>query len=662
MRQNRNYRYLATGSDFFTSNLMGSLNVKVVKTRSELNQFTSNLLRDVHLLERMIEENWFDTDQMHIGAEQEFCLIDKHFKPATRAMDVLKKLDKSFFTTELAKFNVEANLSPQAFKGSCFTDLESELRALISQLSSACSDLDIEYVLTGILPTLRKHDLSFENLTPLDRYKSLAEAIYEMRGRDFELHLKGDDELDLSFDSVMLEACNTSFQVHLQVTPEDFATKYNIAQLVTAPVISASANSPLLFGKRLWHESRIGLFQQSIDTRITHEHFRDKSPRVMFGKRWIKDSVCELYKEDISRFRVMLMNTEVEDCEAIFNEGKTPKLRSLNIHNSTVYRWNRPCYGISPNGKPHLRIENRVLPSGPTVIDEVANAAFWLGLMNGYSLQYPDPSELLEFQEVKSNFHTSAVNGLNAKIRWVDGEKHNVSELILNELLPMAKSGLQASEVDSHDIDRLLNVIERRVEKNQNGSNWIRRSHANLSKDGTKEEVLLSIVSSAVKNQRRHLPVHEWPLADLDHVRELNPSTILVEEFMNTDLFTIRPEDILELVADMMDWQNVRYTPVENQKGQLVGLVSSRKILRHFRSAKSDKSNVRVKDIMIKDPLTVSPEETVYEAMMTMKKNNVGCLPVVKNNQLIGIVTEREFLNLTSTILKIINRTGKVNE
>jgi len=641
---------------------MGRLNVKVVKTRSELNKFTSNLLRDVHLLERMIEEEWFDSDQMHIGAEQEFCLIDKHYKPATLALEVLKKLDNDNFTTELAKFNVEANLSPQAFRGSCFTDMENELRSLISQLDAVCNDLDIEYFLTGILPTLRKHDLSLDNITPLDRYHSLAEAIYQMRGRDFELHLRGDEELDLSFDSVMLEACNTSFQVHLQVTPEDFVNKYNVAQLMAGPVIAPAANSPLLFGKRLWHESRIGLFQQSIDTRVTHEHLRDKSPRVMFGKSWLKESVCELYKEDISRFRVMLMNTEEEDSEAIFSKGNTPKLTALNIHNSTVYRWNRPCYGISPNGKPHLRIENRVLPSGPTVIDEVANSAFWLGLMNGYGLQYPNPAELLEFHEVKSNFHTAAVNGLNSKMRWVDGEKYNVSELILNELLPMAKSGLQASEIDSHDIDRLLNVIEKRVEKNQNGSNWVRRSHSILSKDGTKEEVLLSIVSSAVKNQRRHIPVHEWPLADLNHVRELNPSTILVEEFMNTDLFTIRTDDILELVADMMDWQNVRYTPVEDQKGQLVGLVSSRKILRHFRSAKASKSNVRVKDIMIKDPLTISPEQTVYEAMLAMQKNNVGCLPVVKNNQLIGVVTEREFLNLTSTILKIINRSGQAHE
>ena len=641
---------------------MGSLNVKVVKTRNELNHFTSNLLRDVHLLERMIDDDWFDKDQMHIGAEQEFCLIDKHFKPALKAIEVLEKLDRDFFTTELAKFNVEANLSPQPFKGSCFTDLENELRTLIAQLNAACSDLEIEYILTGILPTLRKHDLSFENLTPLDRYRSLAQAIHKMRGRDFELHLKGDDELDLTLDSIMLESCNTSFQVHLQVTPEEFAEKYNIAQLITAPIISMAANSPLLFGKRLWHESRIGLFQQSIDTRITHEHLRDKSPRVMFGKSWIQDSVCELYKEDISRFRVMLMNTQEEDCERMFNEGITPKLRALNIHNSTVYRWNRPCYGISPNGKPHLRIENRVLPSGPTVIDEIANAAFWIGVMNGYSLHHPNPSELIDFREVKSNFHTSAVNGLNAKIRWIDDHKYNVTELLLNKLLPMAKSGLEEKNVDPGDINRLLEVIEKRVEKNQNGSNWIRRSHASLLKDSTKEETLVSIVSCALKNQRRHLPIHEWPLANLDHVRELNPSTILVEEFMNTDIFTIRPEDILELVADMMDWQNLRYTPVENQKGQLVGLVSSRKILRYFRSSKPKKTSVRVKDVMIKEPMTISPEQTVFEAMVSMKENNVGCLPVVKNKQLIGVVTEREFLNLTSTILKIINRSNEAHE
>ncbi|WP_236017451.1 CBS domain-containing protein [Roseivirga sp. E12] len=642
---------------------MGDLNVKVIKTQKQLNDFTRCLLKDVHLLEQMIENDWFETGQMHIGAEQEFCLIGKHYKPATKASEVLQKLNHPSFTTELGQFNIEANLAPQAFKEDCFAKLEGELNTLLDKLEPVCNKLGIDYLLTGILPTLRKFDLAIENITPLDRYYALAEAIGKMRGKEFELHLKGFDELNLKFDSVMLEACNTSFQVHLQVRPDEFVDQYNISQLLAAPTVAVGSNSPMLFGKRLWHETRIALFQKSVDTRITNDHIRDRSPRVTFGNSWLKNSVLELFKEDISRFRVMLMTGQEDASQNEFEQGITPQLKALSIHNSTVYRWNRPCYGISPSGKPHLRIENRVLPSGPTVLDEMANTAFWIGAMSGFKDQYQNVPSLIDFDQVKSNFYSAATQGMNTKLRWLNGQRMSLNELILKELLPIAKEGLAKNKVNKGDIDKYLGVIEERVKSNQNGTNWILKSYSHLAKDATKEEILLSITSSMHQNQQSNKPVHQWPLADLSHLVGLDPATILVEEFMTTDLFTVQQEDILELVADMMDWQNVRFTPVENDKGKLIGLISARMMLRHFRKNHENVSEQKmVKDIMIKDPIIIDPGKTVHDAMALMKSNGVGCLPVVKNQKLIGIVTEGDFLNLTSTILKILKGAGDLNE
>lgn len=638
---------------------MGDLNVKVVNTQKQLNDFTKHLLKDVQGLDEMLKNDWFETGQMKIGAEQEICLIDPHYKPANKAMEVLSALNNDSFTTELAKFNVEANLSPQDFKGECFSLLENEIKDLLGKLRKVTDDLDIDFLMTGILPTLRKFDLGIENITPLPRYHALMKAITKLRGKIYELRIKGIDELNIKQDSAMLEACNTSFQVHLQVTPDEFVQKYNAAQLLTAPTVAISSNSPMLFGKRLWHETRVALFQQSVDTRITSEHLRDRSPRVTFGNQWLKDSVLEIYKEDIVRFRIMLMANIEEDCLAQIEKGITPSLRALMVHNSTVYRWNRPCYGISPNGRPHLRIENRVLPAGPSVIDEVANAAFWLGMMNGISDHYPDVTKLMDFDDAKANFHATAFNGLQSKLKWTGGQKIGVNELIKKELIPLAKEGLQKNNINKADIDRYIAVIEERNENNQNGTNWFLKSYSNLAKDANKEEISLALTASIVKYQREDVPVHKWDLATIDDILKWHPASILVEEFMTTDLFTVNKLDILELVADMMDWQHIRFTPVEDDKGKLIGLVSMRMILRHINKHRTEvPGKTTVQDIMIKNPLCISPDSTIFDAMNLMKENKIGCLPVIKNKKLVGIVTEGNFLNITSTLLKIINKGG----
>lgn len=638
---------------------MGDLNVRLIKTKNQQNEFTRHLLADLHALERMLQEEWFETEQMHIGAEQEICLIDQHCKPSPRALEILEKLGSDQYTTELAKFNVEVNLSPQPFKGTCFQDMATELSEQLALLEQALKDTSLCYLTTGILPTLRKFDLSDHNITPLSRYYALMDAIAKMRGQAQEIRIKGYDELHMKHESAMLEACNTSFQVHLQVTPDEFVQKYNLAQLLAAPVLAISANSPLLFGKRLWHETRIALFEQSIDTRITSEHLRDRSPRVMFGNQWVKNSILDILKEDIVRFRPMLMTDHEGDCQQMMDEGITPRLRALMIHNSTVYRWNRPCYGISPNGKPHLRIENRVLPAGPTPVDELANAALWLGLMNVADDHYPHLTQQMDFSDIKSNFHNCAQTGLNTKIRWFSQQKESVGKIIREELLPMAREGLLKNKVNKEDVDKYLGIIEARNEKNQNGAAWTLRSYSEIVKENSAEEAILAITSSMVKNQQSGVPVHEWELAGLQDVLQWHPSSILVEEFMTKDLFTVQQNDIIELVADIMDWQRIRFTPVEDKKGRLIGLISMRMVNRHLNKHRAETpGSTTVRDLMIEKPITISPESTIFDAMNLMREHKVGCLPVVKNDRLVGIVTEGNFLNITATLLKIIGQRG----
>ncbi len=227
----------------------------------------------------------------------------------------------------------------------------------------------------------------------------------------------------------------------MQVNQKDFAKKYNIAQAIAGPVLASAVNSPLLFGKRLWHETRISLFQQSIDTRVSDEHIRDRHPRVTFGTDWVHDGIMDIFKEDILRYRVLLGADFEQDSLEMVKKGITPKLKALTVHNSTIYRWNRPVYGISDNGKPHLRIEARLFPAGPTVADEMANASFWLGLMEGYANLYDDITKHIRFDQAKANFYAAARGGLSKQFTWFDNKKYYADDLIMNELLPVARKG-----------------------------------------------------------------------------------------------------------------------------------------------------------------------------------------------------------------------------
>ncbi len=639
---------------------MGEQRVSIVKTQDQMQGFVKSLLDDVKALDYMIQNDWFECDIVRIGAEQEMVLVDqKTFKPACINMEALSHMtDWPWVETELAKFNLEINLEPREFSGSSFRMMEDEMASKLSKIEGVVNQLGATIVLTGILPTLRKYDLEMSNLTPKQRYFALMEAInQQLIGNTYELNMVGIDELLIKHDSPLLEAVNTSFQVHLQVSPQQFAPMYNLAQALSAPVMAIAANSPIVFGRRLWHESRIAMFQQSLDTRSTHDHMRERSPRVNFGRQWCDESILDIYREDIARFRVLLSGDVTEDALETIREGRVPKLRSLQVHNSTVYRWNRPCYGISENGKPHLRIENRVLPSGPTVLDEVSNAALWLGCMIQMSEDVGDIRNKMSFEDVSDNFSKAAKFGIDSKFTWMFDQKIPAVELVLDELLPRAKAGLAMRKVNPEDISRYLDIIEARAREHMNGARWALRSYTKLKKETTEDEALTVLTHAMSTNAKQGLPVHMWKMPELHDLKEYRPSHLKVSEFMSTDLFTVQKDDIIELIVDMMDWRKIRYTPVEDKEGKLVGLVTLRVILRHLLKLKNqpdneDLVNATAKDIMIENPLTIGPNASILEAMSIMRKSKIGCLPVVQNSELIGIITEMDFLRISGRLIE----------
>ncbi|MEM7246038.1 MAG: glutamate-cysteine ligase family protein [Acidobacteriota bacterium] len=634
---------------------MGQQDVPEQLDDRRLRSYTKALLDDVLALERMLEGGTaFETDIRRIGAEQEMFLVDSDMDPAPKVTEVLEKAQDARLTTELARFNIEANLSPQLFGGDCLRRMEEELNELLGLVRTAAQSCGSDILLAGILPTLRQSDLSLDNMTPNPRYHALNREMSRLRGGDFRVSISGLDELEATHDNVMLESCNTSFQVHFQVAPDEFARFYNIAQAVTGPVLAAACNSPVLLGHRLWSETRVALFQHSVDTRSSTHQARGGRPRVSFGDAWVDESVLEIFREDIVRFRSIIATEGQEDPLRVLNEGRLPQLSALRLHNGTVYRWNRPCYGLSGNGKAHLRIENRVLPAGPTVIDEVANAAFFFGLMSAMLEEHGDIRDVLQFDDAKHNFDAAARTGLRAQMHWTDGQSYPARELITEHLLPAAREGLKAASIDDDDISRYLGVIGDRVRSLQTGSNWAFHSLSEMGSTATKDVRHRTLARTIFQLQRDGRPIHEWPLAKLGRAGEFKKSSKTVAHLMSPDVFTVRPEDLVDLAASLMEWEHVRHVPVEDDGGRLVGVVSQRALLRLVSRGltSGEREPVAVSKIMRANPVTVEADCSALDAMRLMRKEGVGCLPVVEGDRLVGIVTEHDFIELAGSLLE----------
>jgi CBS domain-containing protein/gamma-glutamyl:cysteine ligase YbdK (ATP-grasp superfamily) len=632
---------------------MGNQQVQDGITGEQLRLFMRSLLDDLRALEMMIEEGRIESGVRRIGAEQEMFLVGPGFRPAPLVMEMIEALKDPHFTTELARFNLETNMEPLSFGGRCLSEMEGRLSTLVGKARECAAGLNAEIALVGILPTLRKSDLGLENMAPVPRYFALNQAMNRLRGGAYEFQIKGIDELIVKHDSVMVESCNTSFQVHFQVGAAEFAKLYNIAQAVAGPVLAAATNSPLLFGRRLWRETRIALFQQAVDTRSSSHHLRERQPRVSFGRNWVRESVVELFQEDIARFKILIGGDLDEDPFAVLRQGKVPQLKALRLHNGTVYRWNRPCYGIT-DGKPHLRIENRYIPSGPTIRDEVANGALWFGLVCALSREVEDITTLLDFEQAQSNFIVAARNGLASGLMWLEGKEKPARDLLLDELIPLARAGLQGGGVAQEDIDLYLGVVEERVRTKQTGSQWFHLSLAAMKGKGTVAERMSALTASLVRQQKEGNPVSTWKLGTLDEAGGWKDHYTKVEQFMSTDLFTVQEDEPIDLVASLMDWEKIRHVPVEDHEHRLVGLVSYRSLIHLLAQGELWKRGapVPVSDVMKRDLITVTPETTTQDAILLMKERRIGSLPVVKDGRLIGIVTERDFMDIASELLE----------
>jgi CBS domain-containing protein/gamma-glutamylcysteine synthetase len=614
-------------------------------------EFMSALLNDINALERMLEENCFESGVRRIGVEQEMFIVDRSWRPTKGILPILERIGDTHYTTELGQFQLEANCDPQLLAGDGIGRMHAQLDHLVDNARRVAQELDMNVVLMGILPTMRKSDLGLDNMVPSARYMAMNKAITELRGGKFRMSIKGLDELIIEHDSVMLEACNSSFQVHLQVGPAEFARMYNIAQVLAGPLMAVSANSPLAFGRRLWAETRVALFRYSVDTRNHERLTRETEARVSFGTRWVKSSVAEIYKEDFARFRTLVGTNLDEDPMAMLDRGEVPQLKALRLHNGTVYRWNRACFGIT-EGKPHLRIENRIMPSGPSTIDEMANAALWFGMMHELGAREEDVTRRIEFDQAGANFYTAAREGIGAHFEWLDGQHITAQRLVLDQLLPIAESGLARAGVDEGLARKYLAVVEERVRTARTGAAWQSRSWNSLRDRGTKLERSNALVAATLRRQMAARPVAQWERAQLDEAVIEGDACKQVEQFMRTDLFTVHPDDPAEILPNLMIWERLKYVAVEDREHHLLGLVSYREILAML-MAPANKRKKTVGEIMItpENLTTVSNDTPTGEAIQLMRRFQFGCLPVVRDGRLLGLVTETELVAVAGRLM-----------
>jgi CBS domain-containing protein len=621
---------------------MGDQDIAIITDSEGKREFTRHLLNDIKALEKMLSHKMFEDDIQRIGAEQEVGIVGKDWLPKMVYDKILDDVDDDHFTPELGRFNIEINLDPQLFTGNCFTQMNQQLDELVNKAKASAAKVDAKIVLAGIMPTLGRAQLKFEYMTPNPRFEALNVVMASRRKANFELNIIGIDELITSHANILFEAFNTSFQVHYQLSPQSFVSHYNWAQAIAGPVLATVANSPLLMGKRLWAETRIALFQQSIDTRNSANMKRDIEPRVTFGSHWLNNSVIELYQDSITRHPSLFAPDTLEDSLEQLEQNITPKLKALCMQSGTVYMWNRVCYGISENDKPHLRIENRYIPSGPTTVDEIANAAFWLGLMAGMPKEYENIKDHMDFESVRFNFYNAARVGMECNFDWM-GQSYHARDLILEKFIPWAHEGLTKMKVDVLDINHYLSIIQHRVDAKANGATWMINNFNQLVHKSTPKEASVSLTRLMVEMEETGEPVHLWP-AIRHSLKDGHKHFYMVEQIMTTDIPTVHDDDLLDLVINFMIWRNVRYIAVENSKHELVGMVASRILIRLLKDGW--KEGLTVKDIMVKELITVAPQTSTQEAIGLMADKNIGCLPVVAKNRLLGMLTEREIVNI----------------
>ncbi len=479
-------------------------------SREDRTRYRDKVRQCLDVFARMLAESSFDESQQLTGLELELNLVDGNADPAMRNAHVLEVIADPAFVTELGQFNIEINVPPRELKGEGLASFESQVRESLNAAEVHASGEGAHQAMIGILPTLRQELLTPEVLSASPRYALLNEQIFAARGEDMLIQIDGVERLDTRCDSIAPEAACTSVQFHVQVPPPQFAAYWNAAQAIAAVQVALGANAPFLFGKELWRETRVPLFEQATDTRAEELKAQGVRPRVWFGERWIT-SIFDLFEENVRYFPALLPITEDEDPSAMLDAGQAPKLPELRLHNGTIYRWNRPIYDVV-DGCPHVRVENRVLPAGPTVVDVMANAAFYFGLVRRIAEQDRPVWTQMSFGAAEENFHAAAKNGIDASVFWPGLGSVAVTELVLRRLLPLAYEGLDSWGADAAHRDRLLGIIERRCLTGRNGATWQVETAKRIEAAGESDraEVMRLMLKEYLPRMHSNTPVHEW--------------------------------------------------------------------------------------------------------------------------------------------------------
>lgn len=478
----------------------------VVFSREDRRRYREKVRRCLDVLAQLLRESKFEDDRPLAGLEIELNIVDGGGEPCMRNAQVLDAIARPDWATELGQFNIEINIEPQELGGDGARRLEDDVRARLNHAEERARSVGAHLMLVGILPTLREEDIGEGALSANPRYRLLNEQIFAARGEDLHLEIEGVERLDTHADSITPEAACTSVQLHLQVSPQAFAAHWNAAQAIAGPQVAVAANSPYLFGKELHHETRIALFEQATDTRPAELKAQGVRPRVWFGERWIT-SVFDLFEENVRYFPSLLPLCDDEDPRAVLEQGRVPQLHELTLHNGTVYRWNRPVYAVV-DGKPHLRVENRVLPAGPSVLDIVANAAFYYGLMSVLPHHERPIWSQMSFAAAEENLYSAARHGLEARLYWPGLGEVQADELILRRLLPLAYEGLDRWGVAPEVAARLLGVIEGRCLTGRTGAAW--QVEKVRAVGGDRQEALRAMTLDYLARMHANQPVHTW--------------------------------------------------------------------------------------------------------------------------------------------------------
>jgi hypothetical protein len=480
-------------------------------SREDRQRYRRKVRACLDVFAQMLSEAGFHPERRSFGLEIELNLTDDRGEPAHVNAAVLEAIADPSFQTELGQFNVEINVAPRLLEGGVFADLERDARASLNNAEERARTTGAHMMIIGILPTIGEKDLHAESFSANPRYALLNEQVFAARGEDLEIAIAGVERLTTHADTIAPEAACTSVQLHQQVDPETFASHWNAAQAIAGVQVAVGANSPFFMGKELWRETRIALFEQATDTRPEELKVQGVRPRVWFGERWIT-SIFDLFEENVRYFPALLPVCEEEDPLEAWERGDVPNLGELRLHNGTIYRWNRPIYDVVRD-QPHLRVENRVLPAGPTVVDILANAAFYYGLLRVFSEDDRPLWSQMSFSAAEENFHAGARDGLEAHLYWPGLGAIPAAELVLRRLLPLAHEGLQGWEVDGGDADRLLEIIERRCVTLRNGASWQSEVFHHLYEDRGMGR--LDALREMTRRYREHMhsnePVHTWP-------------------------------------------------------------------------------------------------------------------------------------------------------